>query len=142
MPAMNRRTLLQSIPAAALLSSMAMADENPAPSPTVYELRIYHAVEGRLNDLLARFRDHTMALFEKHGMKNLAYWTPTDDPLKGGTLVYILVHPSRDAATANWRAFQDDPEWKSVKTKSEANGPLVVKIDSTYMAMTEFSPRL
>jgi NIPSNAP len=142
MPAMNRRTLLQSIPVAALLSSMAMADENPAPSPTFYELRIYHAVEGRLNDLLARFRDHTMALFEKHGIKNLAYWTPTDDPQKGKTLVYILVHPSRDAATANWRSFQDDPEWKSVKAKSEANGPLVVKIDSTYMAMTEFSPRL
>ena len=142
MPGMNRRTLLQSIPAAALLSSIAMADESSASSTTVYELRIYHAVEGRLGDLLARFRDHTMDLFKKHGMKNIAYWTPTDDPLKGRTLVYILAHPSRDAATANWRTFQDDPAWKSVKAKSEENGPLVVKIDSTFMAMTEFSPRL
>jgi len=60
----------------------------------VYELRIYHTFEGKLDDLLARFRDHTMKLFEKHGMKNVAYWTPTDDPLKGKTLVYILAHPA------------------------------------------------
>jgi hypothetical protein len=139
MPVMNRRSFLQSVPAAALLSSLATADEN---STTVYELRIYHAVEGRLDDLLARFRDHTMALFEKHGIKSLAYWTPTDHPAKGKTLVYILEHPSREEARANWRAFQDDPEWKSIKALSEANGPLVVTIDSTFMGLTDWSPRL
>jgi len=112
------------------------------PATAVYELRVYHVYEGKLDELLARFRDHTMRLFEKHGITNIAYWTPTDDPLKGKTLVYILAHPSRDAATANWQAFRDDREWKSVQAKSEANGKLVEKIDSTFLTLTDFSPRL
>ena len=91
---------------------------------------------------MARFRDHTGELFEKHSMKVIAYWTPLDEPEKGNTLIYILQHPSREAAAANWKSFQDDPEWKRVKEESEANGKLVEKIDSTYMAMTGFSPRL
>ena len=106
------------------------------------ELRIYHAASGKLAELEARFRDHTIAIFERHGMKSIAYWTPLDEPDKSNTLIYILQHPSREAAAANWKSFQDDPEWKSVKEKSEANGKLVEKIDSTYMAYTEFSPRL
>lgn len=114
----------------------------PQSSATVYELRIYHAHEGKLEALLARFRDHTMQLFEKHGLKNVAYWLPTDDPLKGHTLVYMLAHPSRDEATANWKAFQADPEWQRVKSESEANGPLVDKVDSTFLTLTEFSPKL
>jgi len=109
---------------------------------TVYELRIYHVEPGKLDELLARFRDYTMKLFERHGIKNVAYWTPTEDPLKGKTLVYILVHPSREAATANWKAFQNDPEWQSVRDKSEANGKIVEKVDSTFMLMTDFSPKL
>jgi hypothetical protein len=104
----------------------------------VYELRIYHVNDGKLDDLLRRFRDHTMTLFEKH----VAYWTPTDDPLKGKTLVYMLAHPTREAATANWQSFRDDPEWQSVRDKSEANGKLVEKIDSTYLTPTDFSPGL
>jgi hypothetical protein len=72
----------------------------------------------------------------------VAYWTPTDDPLKGRTLVYILEHPSREAATANWKAFQADPEWQTVKDKSEASGKLVEKIDSTFMVLTDFSAKL
>ena len=111
-------------------------------SGNVYELRVYHALPGKLGDLLARFRDHTMQLFERHGIKNIAYWTPTDEPQKADTLIYILRHPSREAATANWKAFQDDPEWKSVKDKSEANGKLVEKIDSTFLVLTDFSPKL
>jgi NIPSNAP len=147
-PAMKRRTLLQSLPAIALLpgaTRLASTQEKGGSAPsatTVYELRIYHVYEGKLDDVLRRFRDHTVKLFEKHGMKNLAYWTPTDEPLKGKTLVYILVHPSREAATANWQAFRDDPEWQSVRDKSEANGKLVEKIDSTYLTLTDFSPKL
>jgi hypothetical protein len=151
---MKRRTLLQALPAAAFLPSALWAasshdklespkKESLMPSSTaVYELRIYHAYEGKLGELLARFRDHTMQLFEKHGIKNVAYWTPTDDPLKGKTLVYMLAHPSREAATANWQAFRDDPEWQSVRDKSEANGKLVEKIDSTFLTLTDFSPPL
>jgi len=74
-------------------------------------------------------------------MESIAYWTPMDDPDKNKILIYILRHPSREAAEANWKIFRDDPEWKSVKEKSEANGPLVEKIDSTFMALTDFSPR-
>lgn len=111
-------------------------------SNTVYELRVYHANEGKLDDLLRRFREHTTKLFEKHGIKNVAYWTPMDEPQKGRTLIYILEHPSREAATANWQAFRDDPEWVRVRDKSEENGKLVEKIDSTYMTLTDFSPQL
>jgi len=152
--AMKRRTLLQSLPAAALLPASAWAslqqekaeqslkEGGGQTSTTVYELRIYHANEGKLDDLLKRFREHTTKLFEKHGLKNVAYWTPTDDPLKGKTLVYILAHPSRDAATTNWKAFREDPEWISVRDKSEEKGKLVEKVDSTFLEMTDFSPRL
>jgi len=143
---MKRRTLLQSFPMFALLGKTALGDpqekSSAQASTSVYELRVYHTYEGKLDDLLARFRDHTMRLFEKHGMKNIAYWTPTDDPLKGKTLFYVIAHPSRDAAAANWKAFSDDPEWQSVRDKSEANGKLVEKVDSTFLVLTDFSPRV
>ncbi len=146
---MKRRILLQSISAAAFvpLGSWAAAGSElkggkVGDSSAVYELRVYHAAAGRLADLLARFRDHTVKLFDRHGMKSVAYWAPMDEPAKGDMLIYILQHASRKAAAANWKAFQDDPEWKSVKAKSEENGSLVDKVDSTYMVMTDFSPRL
>jgi hypothetical protein len=141
---MNRRTLLQTLSATLFLPLPGAARGNgqEAGMETVYELRIYHVVPGKLDALLARFRDHTDKLFARHGMKSVAYWTPVDEPQKGVTLIYILQHPSRTAATENWKAFQDDPEWKSVKAKSEENGKLAEKIDSTFMSLTDFSPRL
>ncbi len=145
---MKRRTLLQAIPAAAFLPATLWAasqSERTTPSQAsnaVYELRIYHAAPGKLGELLARFRDHTIKIFDRHGMKSVAYWTPVDEPDKSNTLIYILRHPSREAAAANWKSFQDDPEWKNAKEKSEANGKLVDKVDSTYMALTDFSPPL
>ena len=145
---MKRRALLQSLPAAALLPAanlLSSSQEKAAPgqtSSTVYELRVYHTFEGKLDDLLRRVRDHTVRLFEKHGIRNVAYWTPLDEPLKGRTLFYILAHPSREAATANWNAFRDDPEWQAARDKSEANGKLVEKIDSTFLTLTDFSPPL
>src|SRR5256886_7711834 len=144
---MKLRPLLNSLPAAALLPAAnwlslprdskdkAVSDETS--STTVYELRVYHTYEGKLDDLLRRFREHTMQIFEKHGIHNVAYWTPTDDPLKGKTLFYVLAHPSREAAAANWKAFRDDPEWQEVQKKSEANGKLVEKVDSTFLALTD-----
>jgi hypothetical protein len=140
----KRRTLLKSLPAVTLLPALLRdaAAQDSAGSSVVYELRVYHAAPGKLADLLARFRDHTVKIFDRHGMKSVAYWTPTDEPEKSDTLIYILRHPSREAATANWKAFQDDPEWKSVRDKSEVNGKLAEKVDSTYMAMTDFSPAL
>jgi hypothetical protein len=145
---MDRRALLQSLPGLALIPAAVWAGPQPEPAraagsaTAVYELRVYHANEGKLDDLLKRFREHTTRLFEKHGMKNVAYWTPLDDPLKGKTLIYILAHPSREAATSNWKAFGDDPEWQKVRDASEVNGKLVEKVDSTFMALTDFSPAL
>jgi hypothetical protein len=108
----------------------------------VFELRIYHTFEGKLDNLLARFRDHTITIFKRHSMESVAYWTPTDEPLRGKTLFYILKHPSREAATANWAAFHDDPEWKQVSAASEANGKLVERVESTFLKLTDFSPNL
>jgi len=145
---MKRRTLLRALPAAALIPRSLWAtsqQDNAIPqaaSKVVYELRIYHASAGKLGELLARFRDHTIRIFDRHGLKSVAYWTPVDEPEKSNTLVYILQHPSREEAAANWKSFQDDPEWKTVKEKSEANGKLTEKIDSTFLRLTDFSPPL
>ena len=141
---MDRRTLLQSLPALAILGSASAQSQTTAgqSSSATFELRVYHTYEGKLDALLARFRDHTMRIFEKHGIRNVAYWTPTDDPLKGKTLIYIIAHASREAATASWKAFQDDPEWQKVRQESEANGKLVEKVDSTFMVLTDFSPTI
>jgi hypothetical protein len=144
---MKRRTLLQAVPAVAFLPAALWAasqqnHDNPIQRSTVYELRVYHAAPGKLPELLARFREHTTKLFERHGMKNVAYWTPLDEPQKSNTLIYILQHPSREAAAANWKSFQEDPEWIRVRDKSEANGKLVEKVDSTFMVLTDFSPPL
>ena len=144
---MKRRSLLQALPAmfvpASLWGASQQGNDNPVQGSTkVYELRVYQAAAGKLAQLLARFREHTTKLFDRHGMKNVAYWTPVDEPQKSNTLIYILEHPSREAAAANWKSFQDDPEWKSVRDKSEANGKLVEKVESTFLVLTDFSPPL
>jgi NIPSNAP len=141
---MNRREVLQGMGAVMVLSATSRleAQSGAATPDVVYELRVYHANEGKLDTLLARFRDHTIAIFNRHGMKSIAYWTPADEPLKGRTLVYILEHPSREAATANWKSFHEDPEWVKVSTASEVNGKLVSKVDSTFMTRTDFSPAI
>jgi hypothetical protein len=145
---MKRRKLIQSISAAAIApASMwaAMRNENgeaDVAGTAVFELRVYHAAPGKLTELLARFRDHTVKIFARHGMNSVAYWTPTDEPQKSEMLIYILAHPSREAATANWKTFQEDEEWKSVRAKSEENGKLVEKVDSTFMQLTDFSAKL
>ncbi|GAC1416337.1 MAG: hypothetical protein NVSMB62_05900 [Acidobacteriaceae bacterium] len=141
---MNRRKMMVGIGAAGLLLEAARSEAQgtraAASADTVYELRVYHTFPGKLEGLLARFRDHTMTIFRRHGIENVAYWTPTEDPLKDNALFYILRHPSREAAKANWAAFRDDPEWKQVSAASEANGKLVEKVDSTFLKLTDFSP--
>ena len=102
----------------------------------VYELRTYHTLEGKLDALLARFRNHTTRIFEKHGMTNVGYWVPEDQK---NTLIYVLSYPSRDAAKKAWADFRADPEWKKVQTESEAGGKIVEKVDSVYMNPTDFS---
>ena len=106
----------------------------------VFELRTYTAVEGKLPNVVNRFRDHTTKLFARHGMTNVGYWTPEDAPLSQNTLIYILAHTSREAAKKSWDEFRNDPEWKQAKGASEAGGPIVEKTASVFMDATAFSP--
>jgi hypothetical protein len=106
----------------------------------VFEIRTYHAHEGKLDALNARFRNHTVRLFTKHGMTNIGYWTPQDGPMAGNTLIYILAHDSRDAAKKSWDAFRVDPDWLKAQGESEAGGPIVSKVDSVFLLATDYSP--
>jgi hypothetical protein len=105
----------------------------------VFELRTYTAHEGRLQDVVNRFRDHTRTYFDRHDMTSIGYWTPQDGPQSQSTLVYILAHPSRDAAKKNWDAFRADPDWQKARDASEANGKIVAKTESVFLAPTSFS---
>lgn len=141
---MTRRLLLFAFLATGLLavvSPSAPAAQGVASAQShVYELRIYTANEGKLEALKARFRDHTVALFKKHHLNVIGYWTPSsDDPKSKDTLIYIVAHKSREEAAQNWKAFDTDPEWVKVKAESEKGGPLVKKYDSTFMDATSFS---
>jgi hypothetical protein len=107
----------------------------------VFEIRTYSANEGKLDDLLKRFRDHTCKLFEKHGMTNVGYWVPEDEPKSKDTLIYVISHESREAAKKNWDDFHNDPDWKQVAAASEVNGKLLAKApESVYADPTDFSP--
>ena len=105
--------------------------------PMVYELRTYTTVPGRLQALHARFKNHTMRLFEKHGMKNVIYWTPAD---KENTLVYVLAHKSVEDAKKSFDAFRKDPEWIKARDESERDGKIVEKVESQFLTPTEYSP--
>ena len=119
-------------------------DENSAlesmktPDTRLFELRTYHAMPGKLDNLLARFRNHTTKLFEKHGMTNIAYWVPIEN--KDNILVYLLAYPDRAARDAAWQAFGADDEWKKVADESEVDGKLVGKVDQLFLTATDFSP--
>jgi len=102
----------------------------------VFEMRTYTTPEGKLPDLLARFRDHTVKLFKKHGMTNIAYWTANN---KENTLVYILAHPSEEAGKKAFDTFRVDPNWVKARDESEKNGKLTTKVESVYMKATDFS---
>lgn len=123
--------------AATIIFTMALSAQ---PSHHVYELRTYHCFDGKLEDLKTRFRDHTIEIFNRHHMKSVGYWIPQDAPASGKTLIYVLEHPSREEAKANWDAFRKDPEWQKVQKASEANGKLVEKVDSVFMDPADFSP--
>lgn len=119
------------------------AQSAPAPDTRVYELRTYVAHDGKLPNVLARFRDHTTALFTKHGMVNVGYFVPLDSADgAGSTLVYVVAHASRAAADASWKAFGADPAWKTVAQTSEAAGPIVKRIDRVFLSAANFSPAL
>jgi len=118
-----------------------------APSPSLaknsrcYELRTYTAAPGKLEELHARFRDHTMKFFKKHGMEVVGFWGPTDKERGSeNTLVYILAFPSREARDNAWKSFQADPDWLAARKESEKNGRLTEKVESVILLSTDYSP--
>ena len=111
-----------------------------AQSGKLYELRIYTSTPGNLDNLNARFRDHTLRIFEKHGMENIGYWTPTSEEERDNTLVYIIAHDDQEAADASWGAFIQDLEWAEVAEASNANGQILGGIERKFMVATDFSP--
>jgi hypothetical protein len=108
-----------------------------APNGRVFEMRTYYCHPGRLEALNKRFREHTNRLFVKHGMDLVGYWMPIDKP---DVLVYVLAYPSREAAIKAWTAFRGDADWNTARKASEADGPIVQKVDSVYMSPTDYSP--
>ena len=116
-------------------------------SPRVYELRTYTTLPGRLPALNKRFAEHTVKLFEKHGMRNEIYFIPTEKavgqqvtPVEN-TLIYIVSHDSREAADKSWKAFGSDPDWKTAQKASEADGKIVEKVERVWMTLTDYSPK-
>ncbi len=105
-----------------------------------FEMRIYYCEPGRLPNLLTRFRDHTTKIFERHGMTNIGYWVPTQN--EKNALYYVLAYPSKEARDASWKAFGADPEWKKVSEESQRDGKIVAKVESIFMNVTDFSPKI
>ncbi|MCL4794116.1 MAG: NIPSNAP family protein [Bryobacteraceae bacterium] len=131
---MTRNSFLLAAAGAVTLSGSSAAQAN-----RVYEIRTYYTLPGRLPNLLARFRDHTLKLFEKHGMTNVGYWIPADPPGSENTLIYILAHSSRDAAKKSWDGFRADPDWLKARAASETDGKIVDRVESVYLNPTTFS---
>ena len=107
----------------------------------VFELRTYVCNEGKLENLKARFRDHTVRLFARHGMESIGYWIPQDaDKGSKTTLIYVIAHKSRDAATKSWAAFRADPEWQKAAAESEKSGKILASPPtSVFMDPADFS---
>lgn len=149
MTPMNRRGILGGMKASHLLSFLcgaavtfgfsALSRSNAESLHHVYELRLYHVNEGKMDALKARFGNYTDSIFKRHNMKSVGYWSPEDAPSSQNLFIYILEHPSRQEAEKNWAAFQADPEWRKVKAESEAHGALVDHIDRYFMDPTSFS---
>jgi hypothetical protein len=133
-------TLFAVVAAAGIGFQLGRTTTANAATNRVFEIRTYTAEPGKLEALHARFRDHTVQIFKKHGMTSVGYFAPTDEPLSKNTLIYVLAFPNRDAAKKSWDEFRADPEWQKVQKESEANGKLVTKVDSVFADPTDYSP--
>lgn len=122
------------------LALMALTTLPAAQDTKCYEMRIYYAAPGKLDALHGRFRNHTVKLFEKHGMINIGYWTPVEN--SDNKLIYILAYPDREAREKSWKAFMNDPEWQKAFKESEKDGRLVQKVESFFLTATDFSPEI
>ena len=134
----SRRGLVPAAVCAALLAGAAVAVAVQTQARArVYELRTYTVPADRLDALHARFRDHTMRIFQRHGMNNVVYFRPQDPERATTTMVYLISHASRQAADASWAAFRKDPEWQTV---AAASGVGPVKVESQFLDPTDYSP--
>ena len=106
----------------------------------VFEMRTYTAAPGKFPALQTRFRDHTLRIFEKHGMQNIGYWIPADPPNSENTLTYIIAHKDRESAKKSWAEFGADPERQKVRTESQKDGSLTSKVESVFLNPADFSP--
>jgi hypothetical protein len=116
-----------------LLSFTAFAQQNSDMKSTYFEVRKYYANDGKLQDLLNRFQNHTMKLFEKAGMENIAYFLPVDNT--DNSMTYILGYPDEASRDKMWQSFMNDPDWKKAYEESHVNGPLVKSVDQTFMVL-------
>lgn len=130
------KTLLLTAMCALATSAAPAADKDTR----CFEMRTYYAAPGKLDALHARFRNHTVKLFEKHGMENIGYWVPQENP--DSKLIYILAYPNREAREKSWQAFTADPDWQAACKASEVNGRLVSKAESIYLTATDYSPAI
>jgi hypothetical protein len=131
---------LVSFAAGSLITArLAHVNQVKADSDRVFELRIYHAVPGKVPALESRFRDTASRLLAKHDLKAVGYWVPEDTPSFNDTFIYVLAHPSREEAKKNWNAMRTDPEFEEM-IKSKQADKLVEKVDSIFMHPTDFSP--
>jgi hypothetical protein len=106
----------------------------------VFEIRTY-TTSQKMDALKALFRDHTLALFKKHGFEVIGFWVPQDPPRSENTFVYMLAFPDRETAKTRWEAFHKDPEWLKVRAEFEARrGKIVDKIESQFISPVDFSP--
>jgi len=121
-----------------LITLLCLTNARAAKDTRVFEMRTYYAAPGKLDALLARFRNHTCRLFEKYGMTNIGYWVPVENT--DNKLIYLLAFPNREARDKSFKAFASSPEWKAVVKETEASGKLVVKIESLFLQTTDFSP--
>jgi hypothetical protein len=130
------------LPLVALAPLVALIADAPAAEKEarVYEMRVYYAPPGKLDALNARFKNHTLKLFEKHGITNVGYFTPLDN--KDNKLVYFISCPSKEARDKSFKEFAADPEWKKAYTESEKDGKLVDKIETRFLTVTDYSPAL
>ena len=141
----SRRSVVRGV-VAGLLGAGLMAQPFGTPaagaqeSTRVFELRTYTAQPGKFEAMQARFKDHILPLFAKHGMTVVGFWTYADPPGSENTLVYILAHSSREAAKKSWDAFLKDPVRLKVWAETEKDGPINLKVESVYLNPTAFSP--
>ena len=105
----------------------------------IYEYRVYEAMPGKLPALNARFRNHTLKIFERHGIKNIGYWTPSVGDYSN-RLIYLVAFEDAQQRDQAWASFQSDPEWQRVRAESETDGPLTARITNSLLTPTDYSP--